>query len=278
MFNDLNANNNPAHSAVDDIFAETDKMSDSAPAARNSSPAAAAAAIDTHKVGLTANENVSAELSEAISDNKWFKIVIGAIVLAIILLGGYLIYDNFLAPKTKISNTGNLVTKATSTNTAKPVQSVQSVQSAVSLVSTTSMTDQTNAGGGVASSAIPYIPGVNAPSASSTSTTTDLVASSTELVVGSQAALDADGDGLSDAEEKLVGTNINLADTDGDGLSDYEEVKIYHTDPLNKDTDGDGYLDGAEVKNGYNPNGAGKMPKLSSSTSKISSSSSPVKK
>jgi len=47
-------------------------------------------------------------------------------------------------------------------------------------------------------------------------------------------------------------------DTDNDGLSD-EKEEMYDTDPNNPDTDGDGYLDGDEVKNGYNPNGEGKL-------------------
>ncbi len=64
---------------------------------------------------------------------------------------------------------------------------------------------------------------------------------------------DSDGDGLIDAEEKILGTDPNKIDTDGDGLTDWAEVKIYHTDPLNSDTDGDGYSDGHEVKNGYDP-------------------------
>lgn len=71
--------------------------------------------------------------------------------------------------------------------------------------------------------------------------------------------LDSDGDGLSDAEEATLGTDPTKSDTDNDGLTDGEEVNIYHTDPLNPDTDGDGYLDGDEVRNGYNPNGPGKL-------------------
>jgi len=70
---------------------------------------------------------------------------------------------------------------------------------------------------------------------------------------------DSDQDGLSDEEEETLGTNINNIDTDNDGLFDREEVKVYKTNPLVADTDGDGYLDGDEVKNGYNPNGAGKL-------------------
>ena len=70
---------------------------------------------------------------------------------------------------------------------------------------------------------------------------------------------DSDGDGLSDKEEALLGTNINNADSDNDGLYDREEVKVYKTDPLNPDTDGDSYFDGSEVNDGYNPKGAGKL-------------------
>ena len=42
-------------------------------------------------------------------------------------------------------------------------------------------------------------------------------------------------------------------------MFDGEEVNTYHTDPLRADTDGDTYSDGDEVKNGYNPNGPGKL-------------------
>jgi len=42
-------------------------------------------------------------------------------------------------------------------------------------------------------------------------------------------------------------------DSDGDGLSDYEEG-ILGTDPHNPDTDGDGYLDSSEHDKGTNPN------------------------
>lgn len=47
-------------------------------------------------------------------------------------------------------------------------------------------------------------------------------------------------------------------DSDNDGLTDVLEKK-YGSDPKKKDTDGDGYSDGEEVKNGYNPNGPGKL-------------------
>jgi hypothetical protein len=73
------------------------------------------------------------------------------------------------------------------------------------------------------------------------------------------APVDTDGDGLTDDEEAVLGTNPASADSDDDGLSDREEVKVYLTDPLNPDTDGDSYPDGTEVKNGYDPKGPGKL-------------------
>jgi hypothetical protein len=78
-------------------------------------------------------------------------------------------------------------------------------------------------------------------------------------IVEEPADLDTDNDGLLDSEEQNLGTAITSVDTDNDGLNDFDEVKIYNTNPLNKDTDVDGYLDGEEVKNGYNPNGPGKL-------------------
>lgn len=59
--------------------------------------------------------------------------------------------------------------------------------------------------------------------------------------------VDSDGDGLTDDEERELGTDPNNPDTDGDGLTDAEEVHVYNTNPLKKDTDGDGLSDGDEV-------------------------------
>ena len=56
-------------------------------------------------------------------------------------------------------------------------------------------------------------------------------------------AIDSDNDGLSDIEEKEIGTNPQLFDTDGDTLSDYKELKELGTNPLNTNTDNDRYLD-----------------------------------
>ncbi len=66
------------------------------------------------------------------------------------------------------------------------------------------------------------------------------------------AALDADGDGLTNLQEFTRGTNPRAADTDGDGLNDSAEV-ARGTNPLRADTDGDGLNDGREVTLGTNP-------------------------
>ncbi|NQU38769.1 MAG: hypothetical protein HQ523_02335 [Lentisphaerae bacterium] len=70
------------------------------------------------------------------------------------------------------------------------------------------------------------------------------------------AALDFDGDGLSNAEEYTLGTDPRLLDSDGDGLGDYDEVNTYNTDPADTDTDDDGAEDGWEIANGFDPDDA----------------------
>ena len=64
---------------------------------------------------------------------------------------------------------------------------------------------------------------------------------------------DADGDGLTDAEEAELGTDPADPDTDDDGLSDGEEVNETLTDPLLVDTDGDTYRDPDEIHVGTSP-------------------------
>ena len=66
-----------------------------------------------------------------------------------------------------------------------------------------------------------------------------------------------DGDPM-EVISPIVEESTEPVDTDNDGLTDDQE-ELYGTDINNSDTDGDGYIDGDEVKNGYNPNGEGKL-------------------
>jgi len=70
---------------------------------------------------------------------------------------------------------------------------------------------------------------------------------------------DSDGDGISDAQESSTGTNPNHADSDGDGLNDFEEAQE-GSDPLVSDSDGDGYGDGFEVEYGFDPTDSSDVP------------------
>lgn len=65
---------------------------------------------------------------------------------------------------------------------------------------------------------------------------------------------DSDGDGLSDGDEILLGTNPKSWDSDGDGLSDRREVVEFNSNPLAQDSDGDNVSDGIEASLGMNLN------------------------
>jgi hypothetical protein len=68
---------------------------------------------------------------------------------------------------------------------------------------------------------------------------------------------DSDSDGMDDGWEVWHFGSIDVADqttdADGDGLSDAEEYS-YRTDPHNDDSDGDGYTDSQEATAGSDPN------------------------
>ncbi len=96
------------------------------------------------------------------------------------------------------------------------------------------------------------------PTPTNTATSTP---SNTPTATNTPSVADADGDGLLNTYELLIGTNPNNPDTDGDGLSDGQEVLIHGTDPLDSDTDNDGLSDSAEVNttstNPLNPDSDG---------------------
>ncbi|MFA5130832.1 MAG: hypothetical protein WC467_00210 [Patescibacteria group bacterium] len=238
MFNDLNNANGAAHPVVDDIFAETDKPS----------AGGIQSDIETHNVGLAnSGENLPPMPVEAPMENSkgYLKIIIIAVVVIVVLGGAYFTYSQFF--KSNIDGEPSSQTPAAS-NVAPTVD-----LNTAATTSPATNTEFVNEIPGMASST------VLSPVAVATTTEPGFVASSSEIIPVS--TIDSDSDGLTDSEENIAGTNINVIDTDNDGLSDYEEVKIYHTNPVNADTDGDGYLDGAEVKSGYDPNVQGaKLP------------------
>ncbi len=99
------------------------------------------------------------------------------------------------------------------------------------------------------------------------------------------ANLNANANGNTNA---VVNTNVSVSalppskDSDGDGLTDAEEV-IFGTDPNKPDTDGDGFIDGKQVKAdgtvigevalGYDPTQAG--AKLTANTKLVTSYTNP---
>ncbi len=75
--------------------------------------------------------------------------------------------------------------------------------------------------------------------------------------------VDTDRDGLEDgAEVNDHGSNPARVDTDGDTLTDGEEVNDHGTDPANLDSDGGGVLDSVEIAFSTDPNDAGDDPNV----------------
>jgi hypothetical protein len=64
---------------------------------------------------------------------------------------------------------------------------------------------------------------------------------------------DTDGDGLNDLREITLKTDPRSPDTDGDGLTDIDEVDVWTTDPCHWDTDRDGLDESSEITLGSDP-------------------------
>lgn len=253
MFNDLNSSSPEGAKEVDDIFSDVDKPA--APAAMptfsGTSPIQAPTPAQTFpSTGREAYLNVEDNMPAAGErGTKFLKIfLILVVIAAIVAVAGYFVYTQFIQPKNEINNTINNVSTTSDSNIPAEVQNAINQQEN-NIATVTDIATE--------------VPTTTATTTDSlTSTTTD---NGTTIIgtPGVSETVDTDGDGLNDQEETLAGTDINKVDTDGDGLSDYEEVKTYLTNPLSADTDGDTYSDGSEVKNGYNPNGEGKLiPKI----------------
>ena len=75
----------------------------------------------------------------------------------------------------------------------------------------------------------------------------DVSAASSNLIVNLDAAL------LATNGASAFFRAATQTDADGDGLSDAEERWTYHTDPANPDSDGDNLCDGWEIKYGLDP-------------------------
>ncbi len=74
---------------------------------------------------------------------------------------------------------------------------------------------------------------------------------------------DFDNDGLNDGEEVALGTNPTVADTDADGISDGDEVDpvlALNGNPLDRDTDDDFFTDGYERQAGTALDSAASTP------------------
>jgi hypothetical protein len=132
---------------------------------------------------------------------------------------------------------------------------------------------------------------------------TATIDAATRLAITPTSVVDADNDGLSDEQERVLGTAADNPDTDGDGLldgpevlehgcdplrrdtdndflNDWDEINVYGTQCNNPDTDGDGLSDGSEVTQGTDPlvpeAGTATMTPTPSETAPVTPSTTPT--
>lgn len=205
-------------------------------------------------------EELPSHMQDAPSSGKKFKvliIVLAAIVgVLILVVAGIFFYRQFVAVPESESDT---VMEGVGLETERTAPTSPTVPGG-------SVTPPSSEGE-TSPPVVPETPPPNIPEpspvegASAIDTDDDGIADEDEIANGTDPrTADTDGDGLDDGNEEDVGSDPLIADTDGDGLTDGDEVSVWLSNPVLADTDGDGFMDGEEVRNGYNPNGEGRLP------------------
>jgi hypothetical protein len=144
-------------------------------------------------------------------------IIGGGLILIVILF--YFGYSYFIKPVINQSNIGTNLNNNTVTET--PVTTT---------TTTATITEATTPVENIATET----PVISTSTATTTASSTDITFPEETPVISTPVAVstvDSDADGLTDAEEKIVGTDPNKADTDNDGYSDLAELKSGY-DPL----------------------------------------------
>lgn len=97
-------------------------------------------------------------------------------------------------------------------------------------------------------------PEVTVPTSTENILPTESIATETPIISTSTSETASSSETIFPEETPVVAqvSAVSTVDSDADGLTDAEE-KIIGTDPNKADTDGDGYLDIAELKSGYDP-------------------------
>ncbi len=251
MFNDLNQNNQLAkqNPPVDDIFDETDKSSEtkSFSGYYNQTPPTLSAVTPELE---TVKAGLSANNNVAPAKGKALKVILIALLIILFIGLSYLVYVKFFT-----NQESTVYTDPAPIINIDNSAEIQKSGEEVNIATQTPVVSEEN----IATSTLVV---TTTPVVSDTDG--DGLTDEEELILGTNINLtDSDSDGLLDADEaKFYNTKANLSDTDGDGLSDYEEIKIYKTDPTKVDSDMDGYNDKVEIDGGYNPLGSGKLSEI----------------
>lgn len=162
------------------------------------------------------------------STKKLVIILIAVVVVGGLAFGGLYVFQNVLNKNTANSNT-------VVTNTVNRANTNTTVNAA---------NDNTSANTNTAAN---LNVNVNTNTTANTNVSTNSNTNTTPVVISPlPSSADSDGDGLTDAEEAVYGTDPAKADTDGDGFIDGKQVRA------------DGSIVGEFIL-GYNPKGTGQL-------------------